>query len=32
METWSLFRATATHFCITTPLFWGLLCCWVGAV
>lgn len=32
VETWSLFRATATHFCITTPLFWGLLCCWVGAV
>lgn len=22
VETWSLFRATATHFCIVTPLFW----------
>lgn len=32
VETWSLFRATATHFCITTPLFWGasLLLGWCG--
>lgn len=32
VETWSLVRATATHFCITTPLFWGasLLLGWCG--
>lgn len=22
VESWSLFRATATHFCMVTPLFW----------
>ena len=32
VESWSLLRATATHFCITTPTFWvvSLLLGWCG--
>lgn len=32
VESWSLFRATATHFCIVMPLFWivSLLLGWCG--